>query len=229
MVKGYRHPPVTQGFRENRIERARPGPGVGSQSMTSISDLPEPASPNGKEVLTPRSRTAWRQWLATNGGRREGLWVVYRKSSSALHGPTYEDLVEEALCFGWIDSQNRRVDDDRSIQWFSPRRKGGIWSALNKQRIEALAGQGLIAPPGQAAIDKAKADGSWSQFEAAEALIVPADLEAAMTERARAAYDALPNSAKQQLLWSVYSAKRPETRRARVSRAIEALESGESG
>lgn len=192
--------------------------------MTRISDLVEPESPNGKEVLTPASREAWRRWLSTNGDRRDGLWIVYRKPSSTLQGPTYEDLVEEALCFGWIDSQNRRVDDDRQIQWFSPRRKGGIWSALNKRRIERLARQGLIAPPGQAAIDKAKADGSWSQAEAAEALIVPTDLDAAMSTRTRAAYEALSNSAKQQLLWTVYSAKRPETRRARVDRAIERLE-----
>ena len=197
--------------------------------MTRISDLPEPESPNGREVLTPPSRDAWRQWLSAKGDRRDGLWIVYRKSSSTVEGPTYEDLVEEALCFGWIDSQNRRVDDDRSIQWFSPRRKGGIWSALNKQRIERLARQGLIAPPGQAAIDAAKADGSWSQADAAEALIVPPDLDAAMSGTARAAYEALANSAKQQLLWTVYSAKRPDTRQVRVQRAIEMLESNESG
>lgn len=199
--------------------------GIGFRLMTRITDLPEPESPNGKEVLTPPSRNAWRQWLSSNGDRNDGLWIVYRKSTSDLDGPTYDDLVEEALCFGWIDSQNRRVDDRRSIQWFSPRRKGGIWSALNKRRIERLTGLGLIAPPGQAAIDAAKADGSWSQVEAAEALIVPPDLDAAMSEAARATYEAFPNSAKQQLLWTVYSAKRPDTRRLRVERVIRDLES----
>jgi uncharacterized protein YdeI (YjbR/CyaY-like superfamily) len=197
--------------------------------MVRISDLPLPVSPNGKQVITPPTRRAWRDWLATNGDRRDGLWIVYRKKSSAIQGPSYDDLVEEALCFGWIDSQNRRVDDERSIQWFSPRRKGGIWSALNKQRIERLTDQGLIAPPGQAAIDAAKADGSWSQADGAEALIVPPDLDAAMSEASRATYEALPNSAKQQLLWSVYSAKRLDTRRVRVERAIKILEADEGG
>lgn len=193
--------------------------------MARIIDVAAPDSPNDKEVLTPATRAEWRSWLASNGDRREGLWVVHRKKSSNLEGPLYEDLVEEALCFGWIDSLARRVDDDRKIQWFSPRRPGGIWSALNKDRIERLTRQGLMTDLGQTAIDRAMADGSWSQTDDVDALIVPPDLEAAFDDapRARHAYEQLVDSAKKQHLWSVYSAKRPETRANRIAQMIQSL------
>jgi uncharacterized protein YdeI (YjbR/CyaY-like superfamily) len=189
---------------------------------TGIADLPPPPSPNGKEVLVPPSREAWRKWLATNGDRPDGLWVVYRKKRSTLTGPLYEDLVEESLCFGWIDSLTRRVDDDRMIQWFSPRRPGGIWSAANKERIARLQSQGMIAAPGMAAIEKAKEDGSWSQTDDVDALIVPPDLAAAFAAApgAHRGYLALPDSVKRQHLWWIHSAKRPSTRVDRITKLI---------
>ena len=193
--------------------------------MRQIADLKDPASPNGKDVLTPRSRADWRRWLAVNTDREEGLWIVYRKKSSSLQGPVYDDLVEESLCFGWIDSQSRRVDADRMIQWFSPRRKGGLWSATNKRRIQRLVEDGLMTDAGQAAIDAAKADGSWSQADEVDALVVPTDLQAALDAdpRASAAYQALSNSAKRQYLWWIHSAKRPATRANRIGETIERL------
>lgn len=194
--------------------------------MRKISDLGNPPSPNGKEVVVPATRAAWRDWLAANHGRNEGLWVVYRKASSPLEGPLYEDLVEEALCFGWIDSLTKRVDEDRTIQWYSPRRKGGLWSQINKQRIERLAGAGLMTERGQAVIDAAKADGSWSQGDAADALIIPSDLQKQLdaSPRALTAYNALPSSIKKQHLWTVYSAKQPATRARRIASLVEQLE-----
>lgn len=200
-----------------------------SAKMSDTADLEAPPPPNDKEVFTPRTRAAWRSWLERNGGRTDGLWLVYRKKSSPLVGPVYDDLVEEALCFGWIDSQVRRVDDDRTMQWFSPRRRGSIWSAPNKRRIVRLERDGLMSDLGRAAITRAKADGSWSQMDDVDALIVPPDLEAAFRDapRARAAYLALPVSAKHQVLWSIHSAKRPETRASRVAKAIETLEVGD--
>jgi uncharacterized protein YdeI (YjbR/CyaY-like superfamily) len=195
--------------------------------MTSITDHIPPGSPNGKQVVIPASRDDWRAWLSANGGREEGLWVVYRKRSADIAGPVYEDLVEEALCFGWIDSVTRRVDDLRVIQWFSPRRPGGIWSALNKERIARLQEQGLMTIAGQTAIDRSKADGSWSQTDQVDALIVPDDLQAALDAApgAREAFDALKPSAKKQHLWAVHSAKRPETRSRRIIEVVRALSS----
>ncbi|MDH3397321.1 MAG: YdeI/OmpD-associated family protein, partial [Acidimicrobiia bacterium] len=193
-------------------------------------DLDDPPSPNGRDVLTPPSRADWRGWLASNPDRRQGLWIVYRKKSSSLDGPTYDDLVEEALCFGWIDSQSRRVDGDRMMQWFSPRRKGGLWSALNKDRIARLMREGLMTEVGRATIDEAKADGSWSQTDEVDALIVPADLQAALdaAPEAEAAYQAMIDSAKKQYLWWIHTAKRPTTRANRIEEAIRKLASGET-
>ena len=193
--------------------------------VTRTSDVAPPASPNGKEVLIPPSRAEWRTWLASNSDRKDGLWVVHRKKSSSLEGPVYDELVEEALCYGWIDSQSRRVDEDRKIQWFSPRRPGGLWSAPNKKRIAVLQEDELMTEVGQAVIDRAKADGSWSQTDEVDALIIPADLDAAFdaAPEARIAYEVLIESAKKQHLWAVYSAKRPETRAKRIAGIIEQL------
>lgn len=201
---------------------------VGLVEMTRTADLDDPPSPNDKDVLTPTTRADWRRWLASNPDRQAGLWIVYRKKSSSLDGPVYDDLVEEALCFGWIDSQSRRVDSDRVMQWFSPRRKGGLWSALNKERIERLVSEGLMTDVGQATIDEAKADGSWSQTDDVDALIVPSDLEAAFDDapEAKAAYQALIESAKKQYLWWIHSAKRPATRANRIEETIRKLSSG---
>ena len=193
--------------------------------MTRIDDLGDPSSPDGKDVLAPPTRGDWRGWLASHSDRREGLWIVYRKKSSSIDGPIYDDLVEEALCFGWIDSRVRRVDDDRIMQWFSPRREGGLWSAVNKERIERLISGGLMTEVGQAAIDRAKADGSWSQLDQVDALIVPPDMQTALdaTPGAVAAYESLGDSAKKQYLWWIHSAKRPATRADRIEETIRRL------
>jgi uncharacterized protein YdeI (YjbR/CyaY-like superfamily) len=195
--------------------------------MKRTEDLGVPPSPNGKEVMIPATRAAWRDWLAASGERRDGLWIVYRKKSSDLEGPVYDDLVEEALCFGWIDSQSRRADDARVIQWFSPRRRGGLWSALNKQRIERLMRDGLMEEAGTAAIDAAKEDGSWSQADEVDALIVPTDLRSALaaSPRAHDAFQALPKSELRQYLWWIHSAKRPETRAQRIAETVRRLSS----
>lgn len=173
----------------------------------------------------PRSRGAWRRWLAAQADRTEGVWVIYRKKSSDLAGPSYDELVEEALCFGWIDSVTRRADQDRMIQWFSPRRPGGLWSALNKKRIERLERGGLMTAAGRRAIARAKADGSWSQTDRVDALIIPSDLVIAFDHdpKARAGYEGLPDAKKKQLLWAIYSAKRPETRARRLAEVISQL------
>jgi uncharacterized protein YdeI (YjbR/CyaY-like superfamily) len=199
--------------------------------MTGIAELADPPSPNGKEVLTPATRSAWRSWLASVPERKEGLWVVYRKKSSDLEGPLYDDLVEEALCFGWIDSLTRRVDDDRMIQWYSPRRRGGQWSASNKERIERLMAYGRMTAAGQRLIDQAKADGSWRQSDEVEALVVPSDLATALNAapRARAGYESLPDSQKKQILWAIHGARRAATRAARIEETVRTLSEAVAG
>lgn len=198
--------------------------------MANVADLELPDSPNGKNVFVPPSRAEWRTWLSAEADRSDGLWLVYRRKSSSLDGPLYHELVEESLCFGWIDSVTKRVDDDRLIQWFSPRRKGGIWSALNKARIERLMSQGLMSERGQRVIDEAIADGSWSQYDDVEALVVREELREALEGApvARDAWEASSPSTKKQYLWQVYSAKRAETRSTRIEALIQELSSGDN-
>lgn len=134
----------------------------------------------------------------------------------------YEDAVEEALCWGWIDSKGAKLDDERTMLLFTPRNPRSGWSRTNKVRVERLLRAGLIRPAGRAAIEAAKANGSWSLLDAAEALEVPADLAAAFAANpaARRNYDAFPPGSKKNILTWVTTAKRPETRARRVAETV---------
>lgn len=197
--------------------------------MSTPGGLPAPPSPNGKEVYQPATRADWRAWLEKHPARAEGVWVVYPNKSSGLEGPTYDDLVEEAVCFGWIDSVARSAGDGRRLQWFSPRRKGGIWARSNKERVERMVADGMMTERGQAMIDAAKADGSWSQYDDVEAMVIHPDLEDAFAAApvARDAFEALSRSVKKQHLWWVYSAKRTSTRADRIAELMRRLTDGE--
>lgn len=192
--------------------------------VPNIADLPAASSPDGKEVVTPLSRDWWRSWLDSNPDRIEGVWVAFLREKSPLDGPQYPELVEEALCFGWIDSTVKVYDEHRRIQWFSPRRRGGIWSALTKERLARLEDKGLMTDRGRAAIEAAKADGSWTSYDPVEALIVPEDLRAALeSEGLTSAFGGLSASMRKGHLWAVYSAKRPETRSKRIASILDEL------
>jgi hypothetical protein len=136
--------------------------------------------PNPPEnSVQPATRDEWRAWLAANHARPEGVWLVSYRKAAGKPRVDYEAAVEEALCFGWIDSKGGRVDDERTMLWMAPRKPGTGWSRLNKERIERLAAEGRIEPPGMTKIDAAKADGSWTLLDSSEALEVPADPEQA--------------------------------------------------
>lgn len=184
-----------------------------------------PPSPNGKELVAPGSRAEWRSWLDSRPERTEGVWLAFPKESSDVPGPSYEDLVEEALCFGWIDGQAASGDADLTMQWYSPRRKGGIWARSNKERVERLESAGLMTDRGRAVINRAKADGSWNRYDDVEALVVHQDLADALdaTPGARQAFEALAVSRKKERLWRVYEAKRPETRERRIAETVQSL------
>jgi uncharacterized protein YdeI (YjbR/CyaY-like superfamily) len=169
-------------------------------------------------------RQEWRSWLAEHHATAAGIWLVTFKKSSGKAKLDYGAAVEEALCFGWIDSTANTVDDERSMQLYTPRKLGSGWSRPNKQRIERLVDAGLMMPAGQAMIDAARADGSWTLLDAVEDLIVPDDLAAALgaNEEARLGFDRFPKSVKKQLLQWVYTARRPETRANRVAAVVEA-------
>jgi uncharacterized protein YdeI (YjbR/CyaY-like superfamily) len=176
------------------------------------------------DTVHPTDRRQWRDWLAANHATATGVWLVTYKASSGKPGLAYDEAVEEALCFGWIDGRRDTLDAERSKQYFAPRRPGSPWSAPNKRRLERLIEQGQMAPAGLAMIEAAKRDGSWTAYDAVEALQVPPDLAAALAAdpTARDRFAAFGRSAKKQLLWWVASAKRPETRAKRVAEVVAA-------
>lgn len=177
------------------------------------------------ERLAFTSRAEWRAWLARNHDASPGIFVVYGRKSAGLPGPAYEDLIEEALCFGWIDGTLRPVDEQRTSLYFCPRRKGGIWAASNKARVERLRAAGLMTPAGEAVIARAIADGSWTILDRSEALELPDELAEALAARpgATAAFDALSPSMRKQLIYHVDSAKRPDTRERRAATIADGL------
>ncbi|MBC8076817.1 MAG: YdeI/OmpD-associated family protein [Chloroflexales bacterium] len=167
----------------------------------------------------PLTRAAWREWLEEHHARAEGVWLVSYKVASGKPRFTYEESVEEALCFGWIDSKGNKLDDERSLLWFAPRKARTGWSKPNKERVERLVAAGLMRPAGQAKVDAARQDGSWSALDAVEALEIPPDLAVALAAYSQAAahFDAFPRSAKRGILEWIVSAKTPATRAKRIA------------
>ncbi|MBD2257401.1 YdeI/OmpD-associated family protein [Pseudanabaena sp. FACHB-2040] len=171
----------------------------------------------------PLTRAEWRAWLEGNHTRKEGVWLVSYKKNTGKPCFEYGDAVEEALCFGWIDSKPNKLDDERSLLWFAPRKSGTGWSKLNKERVERLLAAGLMAPAGLAKVEAAKKDGSWTALDAVEALEIPDDLAAAFVLCPGSAdnFEAFPRSAKRGILEWISTAKRPETRAKRIAETAE--------
>jgi uncharacterized protein YdeI (YjbR/CyaY-like superfamily) len=147
--------------------------------------------------VRPKSRTAWRDWLDKNHASSTGVWLVYAKKHSRLPSLTYNDAVEEALCFGWIDSKINPIDDAFYMQIFTPRKLTSAWSRLNKARVERLLAAGLMTSAGVAVVKAAKSSGTWDATKHVEELAVPPDLEMAIK--------ANPEASRH---WASYSASR---------------------
>jgi uncharacterized protein YdeI (YjbR/CyaY-like superfamily) len=179
----------------------------------------ESIAPDGRPMVQPLDRAAWRHWLIAHHATSRGVWLVTYRASSGRPMLDYEAAVEEALCVGWIDSKGNRLDDERNIQWFSPRSPRSGWASTNKVRIARLTEAGLMLPAGLAAVEEAKRRGTWSMLDDVEALVVPPDLAAALDERppARANWDAFSRSSRRAILGWIVAARRPETRAARVA------------
>src|SRR4026207_1999344 len=152
--------------------------------------------------IHPKSRAEWRKWLEKNHMRTEGIWLVSHKKATGKPRFDFTEAVEEALCFGWIDSKGNKLDEERSMVWFTPRKKGTGWSKINKDRVEQLINAGLMSAAGLAKVEAAKQDGSWNALDAVEALEIPSDLEKAFSKNktARGYFEAFPRSVKRAIL-----------------------------
>ncbi len=172
-----------------------------------------------EQRIQPESRAAWRAWLEAHHRQDSGVWLVTWKKRAGKPTVTYDEAVEEALCFGWIDGVLGRVDDDRSMQWFAPRKPRSTWARSNKERVARLEAAGLMSDAGRRAVELARANGSWELMDVIDALVVPEDLAAALAEQpgAREWFDAGSASVRRSALAWVYQAKRPATRALRVA------------
>jgi uncharacterized protein YdeI (YjbR/CyaY-like superfamily) len=169
-------------------------------------------------AIHPHTRAEWREWLSANHQQPTGVWLVsYKKATGKLEFD-YDAAVEEALCFGWIDSKPNKLDAERSMLWFAPRQSGTGWSKPNKLRIDRAIANDLMTPAGMAKIAAAKLDGSWSKLDAVENLEIPDDLAIALAAQppASANFEAFPRSTKRGILEWILNAKTPATRAKRI-------------
>jgi uncharacterized protein YdeI (YjbR/CyaY-like superfamily) len=172
-----------------------------------------------------KDRQTWRKWLEKNHAKCPGIWLKYYKKGTGKPRVDYADAVEEALCFGWIDSTSRPGDDEYYLQLFMPRKEKSGWSQLNKTRVKKLIDAGLMTPAGMEKIEAAKANGTWEKLDQIEAMTIPKELEKklAASKTAKKYFEGLAPSNKKMLLYWLSSAKRNETKAKRLEEIMEAL------
>ena len=174
------------------------------------------------QILEAKNRKEWRNWLEKNHLTAPGIWLVYYKKGSGKPSVSYEEAVEEALSYGWIDSKVNSIDEKRYMQIFTPRKPGSIWSKSNKLRVEKIIEKGIITPAGLEKIEVAKRDGSWEFLDDIDNLAIPPDLKEALAsnELARENFEAYNESIKKQILYWIKTAKREVTRKNRIEKVV---------
>jgi uncharacterized protein YdeI (YjbR/CyaY-like superfamily) len=177
--------------------------------------------------LYVKNRKEWRKWLKANHNLKKEIWLIYYKKHSGKPRIPYNEAVEEALCYGWIDSTIKRVDDEIFIQKFTPRNKRSNWSELNKKRVGKMIKLGRMAKPGIDKVIAAKENGNWDKVEAATAFQfeMPTEFEKLLSSNKKAAtfFENLSPSYKKQYISWIASARKIETREKRVAEAFELL------
>jgi uncharacterized protein YdeI (YjbR/CyaY-like superfamily) len=175
------------------------------------------------EQVEVGSAAELRSWLRVNHATSPGIWLISYKKAAGERYLAYEDIVCEALCWGWIDSKGRSLDDLRSQLLLTPRKPTSKWSRPNKIRVAELEASGRMAAPGRAVVEAAKASGTWTALDDVENLVEPTELKAALdaTPEARKNWDAFPRSTRRATLEWIAAAKRPATRERRVTEAVD--------
>lgn len=181
---------------------------------------------NEIEVFYPTSLTEWRKWLEENHLSKQAVWLVFYNKNSEKKSITWSNAVDEALCFGWIDSKKISIDKETSHQFFSKRKAKSTWSKINKDKVEKLIEQGLMTEAGFASIERAKQNGSWTLLDDVEALIIPQDLETEFTNKptSKDFFLSLSKSARKAILQWLVLAGKTETRQKRITEIVELAE-----
>ena len=178
---------------------------------------------DGRLLLHAETQAEWRAWLEQNHESADGVWLVSWKKATGKPFIPYPATVDEALCFGWIDSRANRLDDARAMRLFTPRKPKSPWSRINRAKVARLTEEGRMAPAGMQKVETAKANGSWTVSDEIEDLVIPPDLASALAVNgiAAACFEHFPDSAKKIILWWIKSARKPETRARRIARTVE--------
>ena len=176
-----------------------------------------------------KTEAAWEKWLATHAGEA-GAWLKIAKKDSGVTSVTYAQALDVALCHGWIDGLKRACDEQYFLQRFTPRRRNSLWSKINVGKVEKLIAAGRMRPAGQREVDAAKADGRWdSAYHAASGMEPPPELAAALAKNAKARrfFLTLDGANRYAFCWRVHTARKAETKQARVEKFIAMLARGE--
>ncbi len=170
------------------------------------------------ENYSPIDKEDWRKWLELNHGKKDGVWVVFYKKKSPKYNLSWSESVDEALCFGWIDSTKKTIDSEKYKQYFCKRKSKSNWSKINKDKVKTLIEQGLMKEEGYKSIETAKKNGSWTILDEVEDLIIPEDLKEELENYKGSTeyFESLGKSVKKALLYWVVSARRKETRQKRI-------------
>ena len=197
----------------------------------NLADDPRATLPDNLPELLLPDAAAWRAWLAAHHTQTDGVWLVLTKKGGTVTALDYEAALAEALCFGWIDGQGRRRDDQTSYQRMTPRRARSPWSARNVARVEALEREGRMHDAGRAQVAAAKADGRWDRaYGGAAGAVVPDDLAAALAANpaAQAWFDVLTSTNRYAVSYRIEAVVRPETRARKIADAVDKLARGET-
>jgi uncharacterized protein YdeI (YjbR/CyaY-like superfamily) len=186
---------------------------------------------DGVPALFFASAAQWEEWLEQNHASSEGVWIKIAKKGTGIESVGYPEVLESALCFGWIDSRREAFDDQYFLQRYTPRRLRSRWSRINRDTAERLTAEGRMRPAGLAEVERAKADGRWrAAYEGQRTSAVPKDLrrELEARPRAKAFFEGLSSQNRYAILYRLQDAKRPETRARRLRRFVQMLEAGET-
>jgi len=182
------------------------------------------------QVLQFASQKDWKDWLDKNRGQLDGVWLKYAKKDSGVTTINHSEAIDTALCYGWIDSQAKSLDDRFYLVKFTPRRPKGVWSRINVERVERLIAEGKMKPSGLAQVEAAKADGRWdAAYEGQSTARVPEDFQKALNKNKKAAefFESLSKSNKYAFIWRLHHVKRPEARARNIEKYVEMLADGE--
>lgn len=192
--------------------------------------MAEETGKDGRPILAFASQAEWDAWLEREHAASDGVWLKFAKKGSGVPSVVYVEAVEVALCYGWIDSLTKSIDERFYLQKFTPRRARSKWSKVNRERIEALTKQGRMRPAGLAQVELAKADGRWeAAYSSPASMTMPADLQAALDGNPQAAefWERLNKSNRYAIVYQLEDAKKPETRERRLAKFVGMLERGE--